>query len=203
MLGTYVFNYRANFLDLGNSVCLSRGVLMRGAVRSEHYQLLARRFVLENCPRNDSAIDQTRSLFNIGITAVDQLEFVRMVTEKFYRRGVAKVWFNWLDMPLEKLHHLHQSEDKLGTLEQWEIEKMRWQAEKLPARLWLDSDDPDGMNGIDQGKRARAQMKKFPLIKPFRDAMENRHQWCIAAVPGKEWAQKVFPELPAAPELPA
>lgn len=134
----------------------------------------------------------------VVITAgFDQLDFVRMVTEKFYRRGVAKVWFNWLDMPLEKLHHLHQSEDKLGTLEQWEIEKMRWQSEKLPARLWLDSDDPDGMNGIDQGKRARAQMKKFPLIKPFRDAMENRHQWCIAAVPGKEWAQKVFPELPA------
>lgn len=134
----------------------------------------------------------------VVITAgFDQLDFVRMITEKCYRRGVAKVWFNWLDMPLEKLHHLYQSEEKLGTLEQWEIEKMRWQSEKLPARLWLDSDDPDGMNGIDQGKRARAQMKKFPLIKPFRDAMENRHQWCIAAVPGKEWAQKVFPELPA------
>jgi len=33
------------------------------------------------------------------------------------------------------------------------------------------------------------------LIKPFRDKMENRYQWCIAAVPGKEWALKVFPEL--------
>ena len=26
--------------------------------------------------------------------------------------------------------------------------------------------------------------------------MENRHQWCIAAVPGKAWAKKVFPNLP-------
>ena len=35
----------------------------------------------------------------------------------------------------------------------------------------------------------------YPQVKPFRQAMENRHQWCIAAVPGKAWAKKVFPEL--------
>jgi aminopeptidase len=61
--------------------------------------------------------------------------------------------------------------------------------------LWLDSDDPDGMDGIDQGKRARAQMARFPKIKPFRDAMENKYQWCIAGVPGIKWAKKVFPHL--------
>jgi aminopeptidase len=31
------------------------------------------------------------------------------------------------------------------------------------------------------------------LIKPIRNRMENKYQWCIAAVPGKEWAKKVFP----------
>ena len=77
----------------------------------------------------------------------------------------------------------------------WEVEKLRWQADKLPARLWLDSDDPDGMDGIDPEKRAKAQMAKFPVIKPFRDKMENRHQWCIAGVPGVKWAKKVFPQL--------
>jgi aminopeptidase len=51
------------------------------------------------------------------------------------------------------------------------------------------------MNGIDQGKRSRVQMARFPLIKPYREATENRHQWCIAAVPSVPWAQKVFPGL--------
>ncbi|MBE6359731.1 MAG: aminopeptidase [Lentisphaerae bacterium] len=135
---------------------------------------------------------------DVVITAgFDQLDFVRLVTEKCYRRGVGKVWFNWVDMPLEKLHYVHQSEERLAKFENWEVEKLRWQSEKLPARLWLDSDDPDGMDGIDPEKRAKAQMAKFPVIKPFRDAMENRHQWCIAGVPGKEWAMKVFPGLPA------
>ena len=39
-------------------------------------------------------------------------------------------------------------------------------------------------------------MKSYPLQKPYIDAMENKYQWCIAAVPGKAWAHKVFPDLP-------
>ena len=134
---------------------------------------------------------------DVVITAgFDQLDFVRMITEKCYQRGTGKVWFNWVDMPLEKLHCLYQSQERLSAFEAWEVEKLRWQSEKLPCRLWLDSDDPDGMNGIDPQKRAAAQQAKFPIIKPFRDAMENRHQWCIAGVPGAAWAKKVFPNLP-------
>ncbi len=37
-------------------------------------------------------------------------------------------------------------------------------------------------------------MKLIPIVKPYRDKMENRYQWCIAAVPGRAWAKKLFPE---------
>lgn len=129
------------------------------------------------------------------MAGLDQPDFVRMVVRKCYEAGVSKVTVDWTDMEISRLHQIHQTEEKLSTLENWQIEKWRWLSERLPARLWLDSDDPDGMNGIDQGKRARAQMACFPKIKPFRDAMENRHQWCIAGVPGLAWAKKVFPGL--------
>ncbi|MBR2426940.1 MAG: aminopeptidase [Lentisphaeria bacterium] len=139
-------------------------------------------------------LDAGQSVFLIA--GLDQPEFVRMTVEKCYQAGASKVVVNWLDMPLEKLAHIYQSEETLSSIEDWELERWKWRAEKLPALLWLDSDDPDGMNGIDQGKRARAQMARFPKIKPFRDAMENKHQWCIAGVPGKAWARKVFPGMP-------
>ena len=42
---------------------------------------------------------------------------------------------------------------------------------------------------------AKARQAIYPVIRPYRDAMENKYQWCIAAVPGKEWAEKLFPEL--------
>jgi aminopeptidase len=80
-----------------------------------------------------------------------------------------------------------------------EIEKAEWQTrvDKLSCLLWLDSDDPDGLSGTDNEKISKANMARYPIIKPYRDALENKYQWCIAAVPGKEWAKKVFPALSA------
>jgi len=127
------------------------------------------------------------------IAGLDQPEFVRMVAELCYKSGASRVVTEWTDMPLAKLAQTYQSEEKLSEVAPWELARLKWRADELPALLWLDSDDPDGMAGIDQGKRARAQMARFPIIKPYRDAMENKHQWCIAGVPGVPWARKVFP----------
>ena len=55
------------------------------------------------------------------------------------------------------------------------------------------SEDPDGLKGVNQKKYAGAMASRSKLIKPIRNRMENKYQWCIAAVPGKGWAKKVFP----------
>lgn len=55
------------------------------------------------------------------------------------------------------------------------------------------SEDPDGLAGIDQEKLQKAGIARHKVLKPYNDAMENRYQWTIAAVPSPEWAQKVFP----------
>ena len=133
----------------------------------------------------------------ILIAGLDQPEFVRTVVKACYEQGAGKVIVDWVDMPCSRLDQLYQSQERLSAVEPWELARLQWRVEKLPALLWLDSDDPDGMDGIDPEKRAKAQMARYPLIKPLRDAMENRFQWCIAGVPGKAWAQKVFPGIPA------
>jgi aminopeptidase len=33
------------------------------------------------------------------------------------------------------------------------------------------------------------------VLKPYRNQMDGKYQWCIAAVPSPAWAKKVFPEL--------
>lgn len=128
------------------------------------------------------------------IADLDQADFVRMVVEKCYQAGASRVVVEWHDMPMDRLHCIYQTEETLSQVPAWEIARWKWRAERLPALLWLDSDDPDGMAGVDPAKRAKAQAARFPAIKPFREATENRHQWCIAAVPGFKWAQKVFPD---------
>ena len=79
-----------------------------------------------------------------------------------------------------------------------EWEKARWQdmVDTLPCRIYLESEDPDGMKDADPAKISAAAQNRQRIAKPYRDQMENRYQWCIAAVPGKAWAAKLFPELP-------
>ena len=124
---------------------------------------------------------------------LDQPEFVKMVVEECYKAGAAKVSVDWSYQPLTKLSVRYQKEKTLGTLEKWQIEKWEHQAEVLPCKIYLMSEDPDGLAGINQKKYAKAMASRSKTIKPIRNRMENKYQWCIAAVPGKEWAKKIFP----------
>jgi len=127
---------------------------------------------------------------------LDQPEFVATVTEECYKLGASRVTVKWSYMPITKLNYVYRSLETLSDVTL--VDKAEWQTrvDKLPCLLWLDSDDPDGLRGTDSAKISKANMARFPIIKPYREAIENKYQWCIAAVPGKEWAQKVFPSLP-------
>lgn len=127
---------------------------------------------------------------------LDQPEFVKMLVEECYRAGAGKVVVYWDYQPLEKLHYRHQSVTTLSKVEKWEEERLQHYVDVLPCRIYLVSEDPDGLKGVNQEKMNKAMQKSFPIIKPYRDKMENRYQWCIAAVPGEKWAKKVFPDLP-------
>ena len=126
---------------------------------------------------------------------LDQPEFVRMTVEECYKAGASKVTVDWQYQPLQKLHYRYRSLKTLSKMENWEIEKLKLSVEKLPAMIYIMSEDPDGLKGINQEKVAKSQKALYPIMKPFRDAKDNKYQWCIAAVPGEKWAKKVFPEL--------
>lgn len=126
---------------------------------------------------------------------LDQPEFVAMVVESLYKNGAKKVYVEWGYDQLTKLHVKYQSEETLGRLDKVALEKLKWRSNSLPAHLYLVSDDPDGLKGVNMEKYMKAQSAKMKVIKPYRDKMESKYQWCIAAVPGKKWAAKVFPEL--------
>lgn len=127
--------------------------------------------------------------------SLDQPEFVRMVTEECYKAGAAKVSVEFTYPPLLKSAVKYQTLEKLSKVEKWEEEKMKYAAETLPAMIYLLSDDPDGLAGIDFEKYGRAAAARRRARKKYRDQMDNKYQWCIAAVPGEDWAKKLFPEL--------
>ena len=135
---------------------------------------------------------QTVRLFS----SVETHEFAAMVAEACYRAGATRVDFDWSYMTATKLAYQYRSLESLSAVLKWEEEKLRLMTEELPCRIFISSDDPNGLNGVDQEKMQKATVARYPIVKPYRDAIENRHQWTIAAAPSAAWAKTVFPELP-------
>ena len=126
-------------------------------------------------------------------TAPEQLDFVEMVAEECYKAGASKVTVEWRYDPITKLAIRYQKAEILSRVEPWERLELSERTKRLPANVYLDSDDPDGLSGIDNEKWANAMQQRFKIRRLYLDRMENRYQWCVAAVPGKKWAEKVFP----------
>ena len=127
---------------------------------------------------------------------LDQPEFVKMVVEECYKAKAREVILFWNYQPIDKIHARYQSVKTMGTVHEWQKARQQHYCDTLPCRLFIMSEDPDGLKGMNMGKVAKARQMSYPIIKPYVDQREGKHQWCIAAVPGAAWAKKVFPGLP-------
>ena len=126
---------------------------------------------------------------------LDQPEFVAMVVDEAYKAKAGKVTVNWSYQPLTKLHARYQSVKTLGTVLEWEKEKLQHYVDTVPCRIHLISDDPDGLKGVNTAKLAKGRQMSYPILKPYTDARNGQEQWCGAAVPGVAWAKKLFPGM--------
>ena len=127
---------------------------------------------------------------------LDQPEFVKLVVEECYKAKARQVTVQWSYQPLEKIHVRYQSVKTLGSVPEWQKARQQHYCDTLPCRLYLISEDPDGLKGVDTAKMAKARQLSYPILKPYIDDRDGKQQWCIAAVPGVAWAKKMFPELP-------
>ncbi len=127
---------------------------------------------------------------------LDQPRFVELLVDECYKAGARDVRVEFRHQPLYKLEVRHKSVTSLAKVEEWEKARLQHYVDTLPCTISIISSDPDGLKGINQDKIAKADQKSWPIVKPYYDQMENKQQWCIAAVPGAAWAKKVFPGLP-------
>ena len=126
---------------------------------------------------------------------LDQPDFVTLVVEECYKAGAKEVTVYWSHDPVAKLRYQNETIASLGSVTPMQIAKFKYWVKKLPVVIHIVSDDPDAMKGVNQAKIAKSMAKRYPKIKKYRDAIDGKYKWCIAAVPGKAWAKKVFPKL--------
>ena len=126
--------------------------------------------------------------------SLDQPEFIKMLAEECYKAGASRVTVDWNYPELTKLSARYMKLRDLSETREWEKARMQDMVDHLPVRIFIESEDPDGLRGINP-KYFKAFAARIEISKPYRDAIDNKHQWCIAAVPGEAWAKKVHPEL--------
>ncbi len=123
---------------------------------------------------------------------LDQVEFVRLVVEECYKAGAKKVRVRFSDNKISRLNYEYMSLRELSKVPEYSISEYKYMIKHLPSMLHIVSDDPDAFKGIKQSILSKSSMKVRKKVKPYRDLMDGKYKWCIAAVPSKEWARIIF-----------
>ena len=128
------------------------------------------------------------------VVSVEQHAFAALVIEECYKAGAKKVNVDWTSDVQLRLNYLYAEQETLSTVLPWEEAKMKQMVEDLPCRIYIASDDPDALNGIDPQKISSVSQARGKVMKPYRNAIDGKHQWVIAAHPSEKWARKCFPD---------
>lgn len=126
---------------------------------------------------------------------LDQIEFVRLVVEALYEAGAKRVRVRFADNQISKLGYKYASTGELSKVPNYTIAEYKYMVKHNPSMLHIVSDDPDAFSGVSLSKLNKVSMSFRKKVKPYRDLMDAKYKWCIAAVPSTPWAEKVFPKL--------
>ncbi len=123
----------------------------------------------------------------------DQHEFITILVNECYKAGASRVEVDWAFQAVTKLNYKHRTLKSLSEVPAWQEERLKLMVEEVPCRIYIESEDPYGLAGVDREKMQKSQMARYKITKKYSDALENKDQWCIAAVPSYAWAKRVFP----------
>ncbi len=118
-----------------------------------------------------------------------------MVAEECYKAGAKSVEVIWGDSKLTLLDYKYRTVDDLGNLKDYQKAKWEHYVKTEPVRIYIESSAPDELKDADGEKLAKVRQLLGPQIRKYRDIIDDNYQWVIAAIPSKEWAKTIFPDL--------
>lgn len=128
---------------------------------------------------------------------VESVDFTRLCVEEAYKAGAKDVILEWNDPVIGRYAYEYQDIETLEEVRPYMLDKLQYFMDEKVARLNVYTPNPGILEGIDPEKIQRtaiAQMKPEVRQKFKQHSMNNVTQWCLASIPSKDWAKKVFPE---------
>ena len=125
---------------------------------------------------------------------VENAPQVRALAKEAYKAGAKKVIVRWDDDELERLTFMNGDDAIFDVCDSWLKTMMDQASQEGAAFLTLVSSDPESLKGVDTDRVIRSRVAFNTALKAHRNRlMSNECRWCIAAVPSKAWAKRVFP----------
>ncbi len=122
--------------------------------------------------------------------------FTRIAAEIAYKEGAREVVVNWIDDLLTRIKYLNAPEEIFEEFPEWKKEFFISYARKGAAFLSIAASDPEVMKGVDTERMKKWGKTLSTALKEYRDRLgSNKNPWCVASIPTKPWAKKVFPNL--------
>ena len=131
------------------------------------------------------------------VAGLDQELLVNYVVEECYKLGARLVTVDWQSDKISKTTYKKASVAALSEFPTWKEEKQKYINETLPAMIYIESNDPDALKGVNQKKVSTVTRNLISHIRPYREKRENKYQWVVVGAASKAWAKKVFPGVPA------
>ena len=129
----------------------------------------------------------------------DHAAFARMCADIAYENGCAEVILNWTDEYCARQKYLHADSAVFDTCPEWRVRYFTDYSREGCAFLYLISDDPENLLGVDADRIQRATKSSGEALKEYRELrMKNVNAWSIGALASPKWARMVFPNLPQA-----
>lgn len=126
-------------------------------------------------------------------SSVETHSFARVLAKECYLAGASAVRVDFRDDELTKLSCEHRTKKDFCRIYPWETAKMRYRAEKHHIRIYIDSESPNSLDGIDRTKYDAAQHARYKKFKKYIDMAQGMEKWVVAAYPSRDWAKAVFP----------
>lgn len=136
--------------------------------------------------------------------STDTLDLVRLITEKAYEAGARQVFVDLTDDVLSRLRYEKAPADSFSDFPQWKVMEREELGEKGAAFMTVVSQSPDLFQGIEPSRISDFQKAAGQALDKFRQNMQaDKFSWTVIAAPSKEWAAKVFSDLPEEEQVPA
>ena len=131
--------------------------------------------------------------------SLNAAELVRPCVRSAFEAGARDVRVDWSDDEVARTRLELGAEEALCDVKPYVLRSYLDFAESEGGVcvLHLLADDPEVFAGLDAGKINRIGLARRKALEQWRVyTMNDKVQWCIAAMPCKAWAQMIYPELP-------